>query len=219
MKYLRHNNKKFWLSHYPHRSWQGSNRSENPTFHLFGHSHGDLTVPRGRLMDVGVDAVARWLSTRRDPEANRTMIPFDGVRPEDYRPIGFDEVVGWLEGEPRRISMDKGVDPLDDGSEMTDFADLERRLEAARAREQVELDKFGPDSSGDLTLYVQLRDQRVEAERVLSLAVRRLRCFSSGRSRGTGGRRSRTSSPTVMPRYCSTTHWISNPAGTGQRCM
>ena len=100
VKYLRHNNKKFWLSHYPHRSWQGSNRSENPTFHLFGHSHGDLTVPRGRLMDVGVDAVARWLSTRRDPEANRTMIPFDGVRPEDYRPIGFDEVLGWLEGEP-----------------------------------------------------------------------------------------------------------------------
>ena len=100
MKYLRHNNKKFWLSHYPHRSWQGSNRSENPTFHLFGHSHGDLTVPRGRLMDVGVDAVARWLSTRRDPEANRTMIPFDGVRPEDYRPIRFDEVLGWLEGEP-----------------------------------------------------------------------------------------------------------------------
>ena len=100
VKYLRHNSKKFWLSHYPHRSWQGSNRSENSTFHLFGHSHGDLTVPRGRLMDVGVDAVARWLATRRDPEANRTTIPFDGVRQEDYRPIGFDEVVGWLEGEP-----------------------------------------------------------------------------------------------------------------------
>ena len=53
---------------------------------------------------------------------------------------------------------------------MTDFADLERRLEAAGAREQVELDKFGPESSGDLTLYVQLRDQRLQAERALSLA-------------------------------------------------
>ena len=53
---------------------------------------------------------------------------------------------------------------------MTDLADLERRLEVARAREQVELDKFGPESSGDLTLYTQLRDERLQAERALSLA-------------------------------------------------
>ena len=59
-------------------------------------------------MDVGVDSVARWLSSRRDPEASRRMKPFDGVRPEDYRPIGFDEVVDWLEGEPPTHQHDHG---------------------------------------------------------------------------------------------------------------
>jgi len=45
------NNQRFWLSHYGHRVWPGSNRG---VYHLYGHSHGRLP-PHNRSMDVGVD--------------------------------------------------------------------------------------------------------------------------------------------------------------------
>ena len=96
VKYLRYCRRKLWLSHYPHRYWQGSARQDNPTYHLFGHCHGDLLVCGGRLMDVGVDAVATWLS--RGGDAFGTG-PRRDVTPADYRPINFTEVVEWLEGE------------------------------------------------------------------------------------------------------------------------
>lgn len=50
--YLRYEGRKFFLSHYAHRTWPSSHHG---TFHLFGHSHGDLPG-YGRSMDVGVDA-------------------------------------------------------------------------------------------------------------------------------------------------------------------
>lgn len=50
--YLRDGNERFWLSHYAHLRWPKSHRG---TYHLFGHSHGDLKG-YGRSMDVGVDA-------------------------------------------------------------------------------------------------------------------------------------------------------------------
>lgn len=84
VKYLRHEKQKLWLSHYAHRVWRNSNHG---SFHLFGHSHGDLlTRGSGRLMDVGVDAVA----TREG------MVGTNHVRPGDYRPISFDEVMAQL---------------------------------------------------------------------------------------------------------------------------
>ena len=85
VKYLRHEGHKLWLSHYAHRTWRNSNHG---ALHLFGHSHGDLLVTGGRLMDVGVDAVARWAADGRPLYA------------EGYRPIRFDEVVALLGSQP-----------------------------------------------------------------------------------------------------------------------
>lgn len=46
------NGVKLWLSHYAHRRWPKSHKG---TFHLYGHSHGELKG-YGRSCDVGVDA-------------------------------------------------------------------------------------------------------------------------------------------------------------------
>jgi calcineurin-like phosphoesterase family protein len=43
---------RLFLSHYPHRSWPESNRG---SFHLFGHTHGNM-APYGLSFDVGVDS-------------------------------------------------------------------------------------------------------------------------------------------------------------------
>jgi calcineurin-like phosphoesterase family protein len=58
--YLRHQGQRLWLSHYAHRVWRNSHHG---SFHLYGHSHGDLE-PKiwGRSMDVGWDAHRRLLS-------------------------------------------------------------------------------------------------------------------------------------------------------------
>lgn len=40
-----------WLSHYSHQTWP---QKGHGSFHLFGHSHGNLTGI-GRSMDVGID--------------------------------------------------------------------------------------------------------------------------------------------------------------------
>lgn len=52
VKYLRVGGQRIYLSHYAHRTWP---RSDQGSFHLYGHSHGDLPG-LGRSMDVGVDA-------------------------------------------------------------------------------------------------------------------------------------------------------------------
>ena len=48
---LNYMNKTIVLSHYSLRSW---NKSFHGSYHLFGHSHGDLP-PYGKSFDVGVD--------------------------------------------------------------------------------------------------------------------------------------------------------------------
>ena len=68
VRYLRHEGERFWLSHYAHRTWRNSNHG---SYHLFGHSHGDLD-PFRRSMDVGVDAM-------------------------DYHPVNLDEVIRMLD--------------------------------------------------------------------------------------------------------------------------
>ena len=68
--YMRYEKERFFLSHYAHRTWR---KSHHGSYHLFGHSHGDL--PRyNRSMDVGVDA---W----------------------DFDPISIDTVMEYLKDD------------------------------------------------------------------------------------------------------------------------
>ena len=71
--YKRWGGHRFFLSHYAHRTWRNSHHG---SYHLFGHSHGDLSM-YGRSMDVGVDAVAKM--------------------GQGYRPVHVDWVVRTLE--------------------------------------------------------------------------------------------------------------------------
>jgi calcineurin-like phosphoesterase family protein len=76
--YLKHEGEYIYLLHYACRVWR---RSNHGSWHLYGHSHGSLP-PLGKSMDVGVSAVAKLL----------------GGKPEDYRPISFEEVRGFMAG-------------------------------------------------------------------------------------------------------------------------
>lgn len=53
---LRFDKTRLVLSHYPMRSWSGSNRG---SIQLFGHVHGHL-APYGKSVDVGVDS--EWIT-------------------------------------------------------------------------------------------------------------------------------------------------------------
>lgn len=82
VRYLRALGSRWWLSHYPHRSWPNS---DHGSYHLFGHHHGDPPPGGplvGRLMDVGVDAIAK-----RFPERG-------------YAPLHLEEVVDLLADQP-----------------------------------------------------------------------------------------------------------------------
>lgn len=82
-----------FLSHYAHLVWP---RSHHGVWHLYGHSHGSLPEQQDRLsMDVGVDATARRLAGIKvggkiDFEYEEMVGSV--LRPEDYRPISFEEV-------------------------------------------------------------------------------------------------------------------------------
>ena len=54
---VRHEGRKIVMCHYALRAWNGQGRG---TLHAFGHSHGSLEG-FGRSMDVGWDAVGRYL--------------------------------------------------------------------------------------------------------------------------------------------------------------
>lgn len=62
------------LHHYGKRVW---NKSHHGSFHLFGHSHGELP-PHGKSVDVGVDAA--WITGKAE-----------------YRPFSFEEVKRFLD--------------------------------------------------------------------------------------------------------------------------
>jgi calcineurin-like phosphoesterase family protein len=74
-----------YMHHYGCRVWRSSHHG---SWHLYGHSHGDLP-PFNRSMDVGVDAAAALLSAG-EPEVN----------PKNYRPIHFDEVREFMKDKP-----------------------------------------------------------------------------------------------------------------------
>ncbi len=64
--------RKICLLHYAQRVWNGSHRG---TYHLYGHSHGDLD-DHGYSTDVGVD---RW----------------------SYGPVSLEEIEAYMEEKPR----------------------------------------------------------------------------------------------------------------------
>ena len=66
------------LLHYAMRVW---NKSHHGAFHAYGHSHGSLPEdPCSRSMDIGVDSIAK----------------LHGGKPEDYRPISYEEFKGLM---------------------------------------------------------------------------------------------------------------------------
>lgn len=78
---------KVWLSHYAHRTWP---KSHHGVWHLYGHSHGSLKeLPDSLSMDVGVDMVA----LRASGFSSGDVIQKGWTKPEDYRPIHWDEIV------------------------------------------------------------------------------------------------------------------------------
>jgi calcineurin-like phosphoesterase family protein len=74
---LRFDNKvKIVMSHYPMRSWNGSNRG---AFQLFGHVHGKM-APLGKSVDVGVDS--QWITGK-----------YEG------RPFHLDEIITFMDSK------------------------------------------------------------------------------------------------------------------------
>ena len=71
---LKYNGRKFWMSHYAHRTWPSKNYG---SIHLFGHSHCALE-DYGLSADVGVDCSERIIG-----------------RP--YSPISMDEIVEYMD--------------------------------------------------------------------------------------------------------------------------
>lgn len=92
VKMIKVNEQKIWLSHYAHRVWEASHHG---VWHLYGHSHHSLVDdPNALSFDVGVDSTAVRLAR---PDVYGTgVIPDEGLRPEDYRPIHFDEVAALM---------------------------------------------------------------------------------------------------------------------------
>ena len=72
--YFRLDGHKFFLSHYPHASWRGSNHG---SFHIHGHCHGNMgfIAPDMRRIDVGTNVIG-------------------------YKPISFEEIVDKLKDQP-----------------------------------------------------------------------------------------------------------------------
>ena len=79
-----------FLSHYAHRVWP---KSHFGIFHCFAHSHGTLPDdPHSLSVDVGVDAVAQRLADKRPPLETEHEVVYGITKPEDYRPMSFDEL-------------------------------------------------------------------------------------------------------------------------------
>ena len=88
VKLIKVGERRIFLSHYAHRVWE---KSHHGAWHLFGHSHASLPDdPTSLSFDAGVDNTAVRLGA---PESYGSgVLPDVGLRPEDYRPIHFDEV-------------------------------------------------------------------------------------------------------------------------------
>jgi calcineurin-like phosphoesterase family protein len=88
VKMIKVGEQSIFLSHYAHRVWEKSHRG---AWHLYGHSHASLPDdPSSLSFDVGVDNTAIRLC--RPDVYGSGDVPAEGLRPEAYRPIHFDEV-------------------------------------------------------------------------------------------------------------------------------
>jgi len=110
VKMVEINGQAIWLSHYAHRVWE---RAHYGAWHLYGHSHHKLPDdPNARSMDVGVDATAVRLSV---PELyGRGVVPDEGLKPENYRPIRFDEVATLMKKKSIAAVQAKGASDFND---------------------------------------------------------------------------------------------------------
>jgi calcineurin-like phosphoesterase family protein len=82
-KMLHINGQEIWCSHYAHVTWP---RAHKGAWHLFGHSHGNLSPEfvRGKMLDVGVDC-------------------------HNYAPISFEEVQAIMDSKPAYTPIDHHV--------------------------------------------------------------------------------------------------------------
>lgn len=87
-KYLKHNGEKIFLFHYACRTWRGSHRG---SWHLYGHSHGNLPENDTRSFDVGVDAWDFNLVHFDEVEAKMATKPIAVVEHHPSLDMGDDE--------------------------------------------------------------------------------------------------------------------------------
>ena len=52
---IKHNKRRYCMSHYPFKSWRGSHKGEKSAIQCFGHCHHTLTTLEPYQIDVGVD--------------------------------------------------------------------------------------------------------------------------------------------------------------------
>lgn len=57
---VKHDGQSLWCFHYPMLTWPNAHHG---TWHLHGHSHGNLQAPSSTRMDVGPDATGRVLTS------------------------------------------------------------------------------------------------------------------------------------------------------------
>lgn len=62
-KRVKWNGYTFWCFHYPMLTWPNAHHG---SFHLHGHSHGNLRAPTSTRMDVGIDATGLIAITARN---------------------------------------------------------------------------------------------------------------------------------------------------------
>jgi calcineurin-like phosphoesterase family protein len=55
-KRIKHDGRSIYLMHYPMLTWPNAHHG---TWHLHGHSHGNLRAPESTRMDVGYDAIGK----------------------------------------------------------------------------------------------------------------------------------------------------------------
>lgn len=55
---VRNDGQSFWIMHYPMLTWPNAHKG---TYHLHGHTHGNLRAPESTRMDVGVDCTGQVL--------------------------------------------------------------------------------------------------------------------------------------------------------------
>lgn len=61
-KEIKIGNTKTVLFHFPIASWNGQHRG---SWHLHGHSHGNYFIPKGKILDVGIDSAYNILGQHR----------------------------------------------------------------------------------------------------------------------------------------------------------